>query len=187
MKELKERYDAQKKDSAVPPAVLLIFGSTRNAEDRALAASLRSYAASLSLDTDYVYLIENSPYELITYFLSISTIGLHTMWNEHFGISIVEMMAAGLITIAHNSGGPKDDIIRPVNEVGYLATTESEYAGILWSILEKIAIFSQKDHPQNSTVRQELANVRELARKQSMKFSDELFHEKILEKLATVI
>jgi hypothetical protein len=26
------------------------------------------------------------------------------MWNEHFGISIVEMMAAGLLTIAHNSG-----------------------------------------------------------------------------------
>lgn len=37
--------------------------------------------------------------------------GLHTMLEEHFGISIVEMMAAGLYTIAHNSGGPKDDII----------------------------------------------------------------------------
>jgi len=30
---------------------------------------------------------------------------------EHFGISIVEMMAAGIITIAHNSAGPKQDII----------------------------------------------------------------------------
>ena len=28
-------------------------------------------------------------------------IGIHTMWNEHFGIGIVEMMAAGLLTIAH--------------------------------------------------------------------------------------
>jgi alpha-1,2-mannosyltransferase len=33
------------------------------------------------------------------------------MWNEHFGISIVEMMAAGLVVVAHNSGGPKDDIV----------------------------------------------------------------------------
>jgi alpha-1,2-mannosyltransferase len=33
------------------------------------------------------------------------------MWNEHFGISVVEMMAAGLVVIAHNSGGPKMDII----------------------------------------------------------------------------
>lgn len=33
------------------------------------------------------------------------------MWNEHFGISVVELMAAGLVVIAHNSGGPKLDII----------------------------------------------------------------------------
>lgn len=31
-------------------------------------------------------------------------IGLHTMWNEHFGISVVEGMAAGTIMVAHNSG-----------------------------------------------------------------------------------
>lgn len=37
--------------------------------------------------------------------------GLHTMWNEHFGISVVELMAAGLVVVAHNSGGPKLDII----------------------------------------------------------------------------
>ena len=33
------------------------------------------------------------------------------MWNEHFGISIVEMMAAGLVVVAHNSGGPRMDIV----------------------------------------------------------------------------
>ena len=38
-------------------------------------------------------------------------VGLHTMKEEHFGISIVEMMTAGLITIAHASGGPRHDII----------------------------------------------------------------------------
>jgi alpha-1,2-mannosyltransferase len=29
---------------------------------------------------------------------------IHTMRFEHFGIAIVELMASGLITIAHNSG-----------------------------------------------------------------------------------
>jgi len=29
---------------------------------------------------------------------------IHTMKFEHFGIAICEMMAAGIITIAHNSG-----------------------------------------------------------------------------------
>jgi alpha-1,2-mannosyltransferase len=28
------------------------------------------------------------------------------MKQEHFGISVVEMMAAGLVTIAHASAGP---------------------------------------------------------------------------------
>jgi len=37
------------------------------------------------------------------------------------------MQAAGLAVIAHNSGGPKDDII--TNEVnGFLASTPEEYA-----------------------------------------------------------
>ena len=33
------------------------------------------------------------------------------MWNEHFGIGVVESQAAGLISVVHNSGGPKADII----------------------------------------------------------------------------
>jgi alpha-1,2-mannosyltransferase len=47
------------------------------------------------------------------------------MWNEHFGISVVEMMAAGLITIAHRSGGPAMDIVVPHEgvETGFLACT----------------------------------------------------------------
>lgn len=39
--------------------------------------------------------------------------GLHTMTDEHFGISIVEYMAAGLVPIANNSGGPRTDIVTP--------------------------------------------------------------------------
>lgn len=57
------------------------------------------------------------------------------MWNEHFGICIVEFLAAGLITVAHNSGGPKNDIIKDLN-VGFLATTENEYANEIYKILQ---------------------------------------------------
>jgi alpha-1,2-mannosyltransferase len=56
------------------------------------------------------------------------------MWNEHFGIGIVEMMDAGLNVVAHNSGGPQTDIITPgVN--CYLATTADEYADALHQAL----------------------------------------------------
>jgi alpha-1,2-mannosyltransferase len=33
------------------------------------------------------------------------------MWNEHFGIGVVEYMTSGLITLAHQSGGPLMDIL----------------------------------------------------------------------------
>jgi len=67
-------------------------------------------------------------------------VGLHTMKAEHFGITIVEMMAAGLITVAHNSAGPKYDIIqeKTVDQNGFLCDTEDEFADTL------IDIFRQK-------------------------------------------
>ena len=49
------------------------------------------------------------------------------MKNEHFGISVVELMAGGVITIAHDSAGPKMDIIRD-GVTGFLATDAENYA-----------------------------------------------------------
>ena len=46
------------------------------------------------------------------------------MEAEHFGISIVEMLAAGCLVVAHNSAGPKEDIIQ---QDQHLAITEDEY------------------------------------------------------------
>jgi alpha-1,2-mannosyltransferase len=49
-------------------------------------------------------------------YLREASVGIHTMWNEHFGISVVEMMAAGLVVVAHNSGGPSMDIVVPFED-----------------------------------------------------------------------
>jgi alpha-1,2-mannosyltransferase len=84
------------------------------------------------------------------------------MWNEHFGIGIVEMMAAGLITIAHNSGGPKLDIVKP-GETGFLATTADEYASCIHQALTMKS--SQTDIIRNK------------AQQSSLRFSDEVFAE----------
>lgn len=106
----------------------------------------------------------NASYASLREHLLTSLIGLHTMWNEHFGIGVVEMMvharasthtrrrsftmpssppraptqAAGVITIAHNSGGPREDIVLPVGGVpsGYLASTPEEYADAMAEVLD---------------------------------------------------
>jgi alpha-1,2-mannosyltransferase len=87
------------------------------------------------------------------------------MWNEHFGIGIVEMMAAGLIVIAHNSGGPKSDIIIPFEgkQTGYLATTPEEYAAAVYKVMTL---------PMG-----EQAERRRSAQASSARFSDDLFAE----------
>ena len=67
---------------------------------------MQDLAKHLSLEGNVEFKI-NVPYSELINDLQTGTIGLHTMWNEHFGISVVENMAAGLIMIAHNSGGPR--------------------------------------------------------------------------------
>jgi len=53
---------------------------------------------------------------------------MHTMHEEHFGIAIVELMSSGIITVAHDSAGPKSDIIGGAPEkAGYLANGEDQY------------------------------------------------------------
>jgi alpha-1,2-mannosyltransferase len=58
-----------------------------------------------------VEFVVNQPFSTILSCLQESWLGLHTMEAEHFGISVVEMLAAGLLVVAHNSAGPKMDII----------------------------------------------------------------------------
>jgi alpha-1,2-mannosyltransferase len=95
---------------------LMLLGSVRNAGDEAIVNSLRQKAKDLNI-MDNVVFLTNATYEKVITMLSISACGIHTMWNEHFGISIVEMMAAGLVVVAHNSGGPASDIVTPFNDM----------------------------------------------------------------------
>ncbi len=107
MYEIKRRNETS---SSPLSLTLLMFGSIRNEEDERYVQQLQAKIDSLALQST-VKICTNQSYDVIQFFLSIAQIGLHTMWNEHFGISVVEMMAAGLLTVAHNSGGPKEDIM----------------------------------------------------------------------------
>lgn len=122
----------------------------------------------------------NLPYSELLTELQRATIGLHTMWNEHFGISIVECMAAGLIVVAHASGGPRWDVVekicryvsksetliymfirnyradiietQPGSQNGFLAAEAEEYATIMAHIINM--------HPQDRNAIKTVARYR---------------------------
>ena len=60
---------------------------------------------------------------------------LHLMRGEHFGISVVEGMAAGLIPVVHRSGGCYQDIIAK-NQYGFSWETPSEIVEAVGKALE---------------------------------------------------
>lgn len=60
---------------------------------------------------DRVKILINASEELKMEILKKAKIYLHPTKYEHFGIAVVEAMAAGLIPVVHKSGGPWTDII----------------------------------------------------------------------------
>ncbi|XP_073329880.1 GDP-Man:Man(3)GlcNAc(2)-PP-Dol alpha-1,2-mannosyltransferase-like isoform X1 [Pagrus major] len=115
---------------------LVLIGGCRNQEDEERVLLLRGLCDELGV-SDRVSFKLNVPFEELKRELVDATIGLHTMWNEHFGIGVVECMAAGTIVLAHKSGGPKLDIVVPYEggQTGFLADSEDSYAAAMEAIL----------------------------------------------------
>ncbi|KAM4608748.1 GDP-Man:Man(3)GlcNAc(2)-PP-Dol alpha-1,2-mannosyltransferase-like [Polymixia lowei] len=115
---------------------LVLIGGCRNQEDEDRVLMLRGLCQELGV-ADRVEFKLNVPFEELKRELVDATIGLHTMWNEHFGIGVVECMAAGTIILAHKSGGPKLDIVVPYEggQTGFLADSEDSYGAAMETIL----------------------------------------------------
>lgn len=115
---------------------LVLVGGCRNQEDENRVLMLRGLCQELGV-ADRVDFKLNVPFEELKRELVNATIGLHTMWNEHFGIGVVECMAAGTIVLAHKSGGPKLDIVVPHEgaQTGFLADSVDSYAAAMETIL----------------------------------------------------
>jgi len=156
-------------------ARLVLVGGCRDAEDEGRVARLRELAKMLGVgkQTDFVL---NEPFPVLKSWFGRASVRIHTMWNEHFGIGVVEMMAAGLVTVAHNSGGPKSDIIVQLRregehgeivtkKTGFLANTAEEYADAMYEALKG----------GSAEERKAVLSIRQNGREQAKKFSDEVF------------
>ena len=150
---------------------LHIIGGVRNEEDQALFNDLVNYSRELGVQ-DYVKFLPNGTKEQILEEFSRAKIGIHTMVDEHFGITLIEMMAAGLILVTHNSAGAKDDILvnnADESNIGFLVDSKNDYIKQIEEIL--LRYNEIKSLYVNSS------------RKRAEKFSDEAFKEQFIREL----
>ena len=112
----------------------------------------------------------NFTFENLLKDVAASAVGIHSMVDEHFGIGVVECMAAGTVMLAHNSAGPKMDIVVPSSgekQTGFLAQTEEQFAECLYKI------YTMSIEQRNL--------IRERARTHVKKFSQEKFEIDFIE------
>ena len=166
LKELRDRLSKY----GINDLELHIIGGVRNKSDQEILDGLVKYAQRLGVQ-DYVKFLPNGKTSEILEEFAQAKIGIHTMKYEHFGITLIEMMAAGLIIVTHNSAGAKDDILVYDEETnckpGFLVETEEEYVNQIEEILVKY--HEIRNQIVNSSV------------KRAEKFSDDAFKKQFLE------
>ena len=173
--QLRSFAEARRRGSpAVLGARLVLVGGCRNDGDEARVARLRALAAELGLG-DAVEFRVNASYAELQGLLGAAAAGLHTMLDEHFGIVVVEYMAAGAVPIAHRSAGPEMDIVRPQDgrQTGFLAREECEYAEAMERVLEMRA--------------EEWEEMAAAGRARAGRFSDAAFERKFLAALEPLL
>jgi alpha-1,2-mannosyltransferase len=150
---------------------LLLIGSCRNTEDEQRVEELRGVIKALKVEQVVAFSINPTFPELLDS-MKKASIGIHTMRQEHFGIGIVEMMAAGLLVIAHDSGGPQTDIVKH-QTTGFLATYADDYAQAIRQALE----MSEPD----------ACDMRSRAQQSALRFSDEVFDDSFNKTVAKLL
>ena len=192
----KMRADERDADTPSVPsdARLKIVGGCRGEADKRRLDALRATAKDLGVD-DSVEFHVDVPYARLRELLGGAAAGVHTMLDEHFGICVVEYMAAGAVPIAHDSAGPAMDIVVPAvrpeasegdegppNDasgddvrlpVGFLATTVDGYADAMWAAL--------------SMTEDERVTMATLARARADVFSERAFNGAFIDAMAPAL
>lgn len=111
---------------------LTFLGSCRTSTDSETLDKLREQVKSLEL-SDYVEFVVDCSYDELKEHLASAKFGLNAMWNEHFGISVVEYLSLSVVPIVHASAGPLLDILSTdtpskgwENELGFFFKCEED-------------------------------------------------------------
>lgn len=161
--------------SQQPHPKLILIGSVRHSSpDETHIYNLRLLAHELRIRDHTTFLCDASWPAVLSH-LSTASIGVNAMWNEHFGICVVEYQAAGLISVVHDSGGPREDIVVDLGDgaTGFRASTEDEFAAAFEAALAL---------PEEEKVAMRLR-----ARKSALRFTEEEFEQKWIENLGRLV
>jgi alpha-1,2-mannosyltransferase len=88
--------------------------SVRFAIIGSLSQDKLSYYQGLKAEAPNNLSIIVSPLRMVRETLAKAKVYVHCALNEHFGITIVEAMAAGVVPVVHNSGGPREIVTEDV-------------------------------------------------------------------------
>ncbi|KAK8531752.1 hypothetical protein V6N13_131110 [Hibiscus sabdariffa] len=164
----------KKLDADFPRPKLQFVGSCRNKSDEERLQNLKDKAVQLNIQDD-VEFHKNVMYRDLVRLLAGAVAGIHSMLDEHFGISVVEYMAAGAIPIAHNSAGPRMDIVLDEDglQTGFLAENIEEYADAILRIVKM---------PEPERLK-----VATAARRRASRFSEQRFYHDLKAAIRPVI
>lgn len=153
-------------------ATLILIGSVRDDSDSKRVYKLRLLVNELHIKEQVEFHLD-APWPRILEWLRRASVGVNGMWNEHFGIGVVEYQAAGLISVVHDSGGPKLDIVTEIDgePTGFHATTSAEFAEGFRKALS---------HPNPLAMRQR-------ARNSAKRFTEEEFAKKWVDQMEKLV
>lgn len=158
-----------------PEPKLVLIGSVRHASpDETHIYNLRLLAHELRI-RDHTEFLCDASWPTILSHLGSASIGVNAMWSEHFGICVVEYQAAGLISVVHDSGGPREDIVVDLGDgaTGFRATTEDEFAAAFEAALAL---------PQEEKIAMRLR-----ARRSALRFTEEEFGAKWIGEIGKLV
>jgi len=120
-----------------------MIGTVRGKADQAIVEDLKQQIKELGIENRVSFEV-NAPRDRLFELFAEAKVAMHTMAYEHFGIALVELMSSGIITVAHKSAGPLEDIIGAApQDVGYLADSKESY-GLL--VARALANFDDDHH-----------------------------------------
>ena len=164
-----KRVDSVVRIAAMVPNMRFVVIGSLSANNRATYEDLLRLKDELRANN--IEFLPNLPRDKLIEYLCRATIYLHPMYAEHFGISIVEAMAAGAVPVVYRDGGAWHDVVSRVSsDLGY--STIEEAANVIKTL---------------ASSKEQLVNLSKRSRRVARRFDTEVFGKKLIDLVEIIL